>query len=151
MPPVMGTGKSYQHEMLHLLGMHYWWSSFEVWGPLVFFAVNVLSEAHVGSISLDSPGKTNLIHHWYMGGKGGFTFLLVQTFLVNTIPEVFLDENSQRKDVNAQSKTTSIQQNTIMQSIINLNENLEAYIESGTARIRFKDEEIGRASCRERV
>ena len=76
-----------------------------------------------------------------MGGKGGFTFLLVQTFLVNTIPAVFLDdENSQRKDVNTQSKTTSIQQSTIMKSIINLNENLEVYIESGTARIRFKDE-----------
>ena len=75
-----------------------------------------------------------------MGGKGGFAFLLVQTFLVNTIPEVFLDENSQRKDVNTQSKTTSIQQNTIMKLIINLNENLEVYIESGTARIRFKDE-----------
>ena len=64
-----------------------------------------------------------------MGGKGGFTFLLVQTFLVNTIPEVFLDENSQRKDDNTQSKTTSIQQNTTMKSIINLNENLEVYIE----------------------
>ena len=65
-----------------------------------------------------------------MGGKGGFTFLLVQTFLVNTIPAVFLDdENSQRKDVNTQSKTTSIQQNTTMKSIINLNENLEVYIE----------------------
>ena len=75
-----------------------------------------------------------------MGGKGGFAFLLVQTFLVNTIPEVFLDENSQRKDVNTQSKTTSIQQNTIMKSTINLNENLEVYIESGTARIRLKDE-----------
>ena len=64
-----------------------------------------------------------------MGGKGGFAFLLVQTFLVNTIPEVFLDENSQRKDDNTQSKTTSIQQNTTMKSIINLNENLEVYIE----------------------
>ena len=76
-----------------------------------------------------------------MGGKGGFTFLLVQTFLVNTIPAVFLDdEKSQRKDVNTQSKTTSIQQSTIMKSIINLNKSLEVYIESGTARIRFKDE-----------
>ena len=75
-----------------------------------------------------------------MGGKGGFAFLLVQTFLVNTIPEVFLDENSQRKDVKTQSKTTYIQQNTTTKSIINLNENLEVYIESGTARIRFKDE-----------
>ena len=75
-----------------------------------------------------------------MGGKGGFAFLLVQTFLVNTIPEVFLDENSQRKDVNTQSKTTSIKQNTIMKSITNLNENLEVYIESGTARLRFKEE-----------
>ena len=44
-----------------------------------------------------------------MGGKGGFTFLLVQTFLVNTFTAVFLDENSQRKDVNTLSKTTSIQ------------------------------------------
>ena len=72
--------------------------------------------------------------------NGGGNFLLIQTFLVNSIPVVFLDENSQRKDVNTQSKTTSIQQNTIMKSIINLNENLEVYIESGTARIRFKDE-----------
>ena len=75
-----------------------------------------------------------------MGGKGGFTFLLVQTFLVNTIPAVFLDKNSQAKDINDPSKTPFIQQNTIMKSIINLNENLEVYIESGTARIRFKDE-----------
>ena len=76
-----------------------------------------------------------------MGGKGGFTFLLVQTFLVNTIiPAVFLDENSQRKDINTQSKTTSIQQNNNDESITNLNENLEVYIESGTARLRFKEE-----------
>ena len=33
-----------------------------------------------------------------MGGKGGFTFLLVQTFLVNTITAVLLDEDSQEKD-----------------------------------------------------
>ena len=46
-----------------------------------------------------------------MGGKGGFTFLLVQTFLVNTIPAVFLDENSQAKDINDPSKTPFIQQN----------------------------------------
>ena len=70
---------------------------------------------------------------------------------MNTIPVVFLDENSQRKDVNTQSKTTSIQQNTIMQSIINLNENLEVYIESGTARIRFKDEGSFKALLKEKL
>ena len=64
----------------------------------------------MGSISLDMPGKTNLIRHSFMGGKGGFTFLLVQTFLVNTIPAVFLDEYSQAKDINDPSKTPFIQQ-----------------------------------------
>ena len=82
---------------------------------------------------------------------GGGNFLLIQTFLVNSIPVVFLDENSQRKDVNTQSKTTSIQQNTIMKSIINLNENLEVYIESGTARIRFKDEGSFKALLKEKL
>ena len=54
---------------------------FEVWGPF-FFAVNVLSEALFGSISLDIPGKTTLLTIEY-GGQGGVTVLLVQTFLVN--------------------------------------------------------------------
>ena len=67
-------------------------------GVLFFFAVNVLSEALLGSISLDMPGKTNLSRHFLMGGKGGFTFLLVQTFLVNSITAVLLDEDSQEKD-----------------------------------------------------
>ncbi len=53
----------------------------------------------MGSISLDMPGKTNLIRHSLMGGKGGFTFLLVQTFLVNTITAVLLDEDSEGKDL----------------------------------------------------
>ena len=74
-----------------------------------------------------------------MGGKGGFAFLLVQTFLVNTIPEVFLDENSQRKDVNTQSKTTSIQQNTIMKSITYLNDAFDLFFEGGTVRLRLKE------------
>ena len=34
-----------------------------------------------------------------MGGKGGFTFLLVQTFLVNNITAVLLDEDSEGKDL----------------------------------------------------
>ena len=75
-----------------------------------------------------------------MGGKGGFTFLLVQTFLVNTIPVVFLDENSQREDVDNPSKTFFILQTTMINSITNLNENLEIYIELGTARLRSKEE-----------
>ena len=33
-----------------------------------------------------------------MGSKRGFTFLLVQTFLVNSITAVLLDEDSQEKD-----------------------------------------------------
>ena len=75
-----------------------------------------------------------------MGGKGGFTFLLVQTFLVNTIPAVFLDENSQREDVDNPSKTFFILQTTMINSITNLNEVLEVYIDSGTARLRSKEE-----------
>ena len=75
-----------------------------------------------------------------MGGKGGFTFLLVQTFLVNTIPVVFLDENSQREDVDNPSKTFFILQTTMINSITNLNEVLEVYIDSGTARLRSKEE-----------
>ena len=86
-----------------------------------------------------------------MGDKGGFTFLFVQTFLANGIPAVFLDENSQRKDVNTQSKTTSIQQNTIMKSITNLNENLEVYIESGTARLGLKEEGAFKALLKEKL
>ena len=75
-----------------------------------------------------------------MGGKGGFTFLLVQTFLVNTIPVVFLDENSQREDVDNPSKTFFILQTKMINSITNLNEVLEVYIDSGTARLRSKEE-----------
>ncbi|WP_226426245.1 hypothetical protein, partial [Synechococcus sp. HBA1120] len=69
-----------------------------------------------------------------------FTFLLVQTFLVNTIPAVFLDENSQREDGDNLSKTFLFYKATMINSITNLNENLEIYIESGTGRLRSKEE-----------
>ena len=53
----------------------------------------------MGSISLDMPGKTNLIRHLLMGGKGGFTFLLVQTFLVNSISTIFQNQSAKAKDL----------------------------------------------------
>ena len=60
---------------------------------------------------------------------------------MNTIPAVFLDENSQREDVNNPSKTFFLfYKTTMINSITNLNENLEIYIESGTARLRSKEE-----------
>ena len=69
-PPVMGTGKSYQQWDAEPIGYSAWWLTchhidglLSRFGVLFFFAVNVLSEALVGSISLEIPGKTNLIHH----------------------------------------------------------------------------------------
>ena len=59
---------------------------------------------------------------------------------MNTIPAVFLDENSQREDVDNPSKTFFILQTTMINSITNLNEVLEVYIDSGTARLRSKEE-----------
>ena len=85
----MGTGKSYQHEMLYLLGKALFMVFFRGLGSFFVFAVKVLSEALMGSISLDMQGKTNLIRHSLMGGKGGFTFLLVQTFLVNLFQKLY--------------------------------------------------------------
>ena len=86
-----------------------------------------------------------------MGGKGGFTFLLVQTFLVNTIPAVFLDEYSQAKEPNDPERCLLFNKITMINSITNLNENLEIYIESGTARLRSKEEEVFKSLIEEKT
>ena len=47
---------------------------------------------------------------------------------------------AKQKYINDPSKTPFIQQKIMINSITNLNENLEVYIESGTARLRSKEE-----------
>ena len=84
MPLVMGTGKNYWSEML-FSDSWYWWFSFEVWGLFLFRRKrpqwSLLTASHWTNAALP-----NLLLIQRMGGKGGFAFLFVQTFLVNSIP-----------------------------------------------------------------
>ena len=66
MPPVMGTGKNDLQEMLPIWVMHID-GLLSRFGVLFFFAVNVLSEALMGSISLDMPGKTTTLPFFIKG------------------------------------------------------------------------------------
>ena len=66
------------------LGSWYWWFSFEVWGPFLLRRKrpqwSLLTASHWTNTALP-----NLLFIQWMGGKGGFAFLFVQTFLVNLI------------------------------------------------------------------
>ena len=65
-------------------GSWYWWFSFEVWGPFLLRRKrpqwSLLAASHWTNTALP-----NLLLIQWMGGKGGFAFLFVQTFLVNSI------------------------------------------------------------------
>ena len=90
-PPVVGTGKNYQREMLPALGMQvvttslpYWWSSFEVWGPFLLRRKRPQWSPFWVAFHWTLPGKLTTLSFFKGRYVGVLAFLLVQTFLVNT-------------------------------------------------------------------